>query len=218
MIAVAGDDAAAGPATGLARMVATDGSAAHPFVARLATADTRPHDLADTLHQLGGLHARHPGVIDHVMNGNADPAVRQWLRDAAAAFADERAYLVRLAAAAGPAPSTPGQAAAEGAMTAQRHAIDLLAQSSRPGCALGTATALVLDWPAIRVPLDRAAARLDVEPPPANLPSAQETVRLLDAAADDPARARAITFGVQQLLAQHRGLWDLLDARAHARG
>jgi hypothetical protein len=35
--------------------------------------------------------------------------------------------------------------------------------------------------------------------------------------AGTPATERAITFGAQQLLAQHRGLWSLLDARASAR-
>jgi len=35
--------------------------------------------------------------------------------------------------------------------------------------------------------------------------------------AGPPALERAIMFGVQQLLVQHRGLWDLLEARAEAR-
>jgi hypothetical protein len=33
-----------------------------------------------------------------------------------------------------------------------------------------------------------------------------------------PAMERAISFGAQQILAQHRGLWDLLEARQLARG
>jgi hypothetical protein len=36
-------------------------------------------------------------------------------------------------------------------------------------------------------------------------------------AAGTPAIERAILFGAQQLLVQHRGLWDLLEARAEAR-
>ncbi len=218
MIAVADDDKAAGPAIGLARMVAADGTAAHRFPPRLARGHVPPQDVADALHQLAALHARHPGVIDHVMNGQTDPALQPWLRTAAAAFADERAYLVRLAAAAGPAPSTPGQAAAEAAMAAQRHAIDLLAQSTRPGSAIGTAAALVLEWPAIRLPLDAAASRLGIAPVPSDLPSSDDTLRLLDSLATGPGIVRAMAFGVQQLLAQHRGLWDLLAARAEARG
>lgn len=218
MIAAAGDKRGTGSGEDLARLVAADGTAAHRFPALLARPTVAPQDVADALHQLAALHARHPGVIDHVMNGNTDPVAQPWLRSAAAAFADERAYLVRLAAAAGPAPSTPGQAAAETAMAAQRHAIDLLAQSTRPGSAIGTAAALVLDWPAIRMPLDAAALRLGIVPPDTGLPTPAETVALLDALATGPALVRAMTFGTQQLLAQHRGLWDLLDARAGVRG
>ncbi|MEP9400954.1 DUF6975 family protein [Sphingomonas silueang] len=218
MIAAAGDNAASSPGNGIARMVATDGTAAHRFPARLAERMPPPQDVADTLHQLAGLHARHPGVVGHALRGAAGDLAGPWLRTAAAAFADERGYLVRLAAAAGPAPSTPGHAAAEAAMSAQRHAVDLLAQSARPGCAIGTAAALVLDWPAIRLPLDRAALRLGIEPLESALPTAIETVRLIDLLARDAVPVRAMTFGVQQLLAQHRGLWDLLEARADARG
>ena len=32
-----------------------------------------------------------------------------------------------------------------------------------------------------------------------------------------PSAERAMAFGARQLLAQHRGLWDLLEARASAR-
>jgi hypothetical protein len=35
--------------------------------------------------------------------------------------------------------------------------------------------------------------------------------------ADSPSFERAMSFGAQQLLAQHRGLWDLLEARQAAR-
>jgi hypothetical protein len=35
---------------------------------------------------------------------------------------------------------------------------------------------------------------------------------------DGPAMERAISFGAQQLFSQHRGLWDLLEARCVARG
>ena len=36
--------------------------------------------------------------------------------------------------------------------------------------------------------------------------------------ADGPASERALGFGGEQLLLQHRGLFDLLEARAAARG
>lgn len=217
MTGAASDRVAPGPGIGLARIVEHDGSAAHAYLARLALNNRPLHDLADALHQLGALHARHPGLVDQAMNGIDDPHIRPWLRTAAAAFAGERAYLIRLAAAAGPPPGTPGQAAAEAAMTAQRHAIDLLGASVRPGCALGAAIALVLDWPAIRRSLDMAAARLDIAPAPLDLPTCFETVRMIEAIDGEAPMVRAMTFGMQQLLAQHRGLWALLDARADAR-
>lgn len=217
VMGAASDRTVPGPGIGLARMVDHDGSAAHAYPGRLALDQPPLQDLADTLHQLGALHARHPGVVDQAMNGIDDPRIRPWLRTSAAGFAEERAYLIRLAAAAGPPPGTPGQAAAEAAMTAQRHAIDLLGQSVRPGCALGAAVALVLDWSAIRRPLDSAAIRLGIEPVPLGLPTRIETVRMIEDAGGEAPMVRAMTFGVQQLLAQHRGLWDLLDARADAR-
>ncbi len=217
MIGAASDSAVPGSGIGLARMVERDGSAAHGYPARLAAHDAPLHDLADALHQLGALHARHPGVVDQTMNGIDDPRIRPWLRTAAAAFAEERGYLIRLSAAAGPPPGTPGQAAAEVAMTAQRHAVDLLGQSVRPGCALGAAIALVLDWAAIRRPLDMAAMRLDLPLAPSGLPSCLETVRMIETIDGEAPMVRAMTFGVEQLLAQHRGLWDLLEARAEAR-
>jgi hypothetical protein len=37
------------------------------------------------------------------------------------------------------------------------------------------------------------------------------------AVADTPSFERAMSFGSQQLLAQHRGLWDLLESRQQAR-
>jgi len=50
------------------------------------------------------------------------------------------------------------------------------------------------------------------------LPLAEETATIVAAASESHAIERAMAFGVQQVLAQHRGLWDLLEARASARG
>jgi hypothetical protein len=52
---------------------------------------------------------------------------------------------------------------------------------------------------------------------PSALPHARDSATVLGALADTPAFERAALFGAQQLLAQHRGLWSLLDARAAAR-
>jgi len=139
-----------------------------------------------------------------------------WLDSAAAAFAEERAYLMRIVVAAGPLPSTPGQAACEPAVAGQRHALEMLARSDRNGCALGAALALVLDWRAIRAVIDAAATRFGVPLTPPALPSPRQTMAVVEDAGP-PALERAIMFGVQQLLVQHRGLWDLLEARAEAR-
>lgn len=206
-----------GVAERLARIVLADGSAGHAAPLQLMRADAALRDIADALHQLCTLHGRHPGVVDHAARATGSPIATEWLDSAASAFADERAYLVRVSAAAGPPPGTPGQAAAEAALATQRHAIDLLSRSVRPGCALGAAIGMTLDWPVIRRPLDAAAERLGLEVASCALPPSAQTMRLIEAVAADAPVERAMTFGLQQLLAQHRGLWDLLAARAASR-
>ena len=201
----------------IASLVSADGTVTHPMPRQLAAPQPAVRDLSDAVHALCTLHGRHPGVIDHAIDRNGQSAAQDWLQEAAAAFTAERAYLARLTAAAGPLPSTPGQAESESAVAAQRHALDMLAQSDRTGCATGAAIALVLDWAEIRTTLDIAARRFGVEPPPNQLPDQFETASLVSALAETPAIERAMAFGAQQILAQHRGLWDLLEARASAR-
>ena len=201
----------------IATLVAADGSATHRLPGLLAGPHVAARDLADAVHALCALHGRHPGVIDHAIERNDQPAARDWLYHATAGFINERAYLAGLTAAAGPLPSTPGQAESEAAVAAQRHALDMLAQSDRAGCATGAAVALILDWTSIRRTLDVAARRFGVDPPASTLPDEFETASLVSALADTPAIERAMAFGAQQLLAQHRGLWDLLESRASAR-
>lgn len=198
-------------------LAASDGIAAHPYLLLLAGNREPPRDLADAAHYLCMLHGRHPGVIDHAYAHARIPAERGWLEAAAEAFAAERAYLVRIVAAAGPLPSTPGQAESEAAAVAQRHALDMLAQSDRSGTSFGAALALTLDWSAIRTVLDRAAERLGIEPVPSTLPIAEETVTIVDALVREGGVERALLFGAQQMFAQHRALFDLLEARAGAR-
>lgn len=207
-----------GASGALTALVAGDGSDSHPYLAHLARAAVPLRDLADLAHQICLLHARHPDLFELAAAQSRQPAAAEWHAHAVAGFAAERAYLVRLVAAAGPMPSTPGQAASETAITAQRHALDMLARSDRNGCADGTAIALALDWPAIRAVLDILALRLGLEPPPGDLPPAFETATVIDVLATALPVERAMMFGAQQMLAQHRGLIDLLDARASARG
>jgi hypothetical protein len=201
----------------IAALVAADGSATHPMPRVLRDAHAPMRDLSDAVHGLCMLHGRHPGAIDFALAGNQQPVAGAWLAEAADGFAAERAYLAQLTAAAGPLPSTPGQAESEAAIVAQSHALDTLAQSGRTGCALGAAVALILDWRSIRRLLNDAALRFGVLAPPLLLPLDADTMAVVGAVAETAAIDRAMGFGAQQLLAQHRGLWDLLDARKSAR-
>ncbi len=201
----------------MGQLVASDGSANHPYLQRLAENIEPMRDLSDAVHYICLLHGRHPGVIDHALEHARVSLERDWIEAAAEAFAAERAYLVRIVAAAGPLPSTPGHAESEAAAAAQRHALDMLAQSDRAGCATGAALALAIDWSTIREVLDAAADRLGIDPPPLTLPLPEETVSVVDALVREGAIERAMLFGAQQMFAQHRGLWGLLEARASAR-
>lgn len=202
--------------------VHADGSFGHAYAAR-ASHDARAGDalaltdLADAAYYLCLLHGRHPGVIDYAATRSADNAARRWLVQAADAFAAERAYLTQVTVAVGPAPSTAGQSDCEATVSQQRHALDMLAQSDRRGCAMGAAMALALDWRAVRQILDMAAIRAGVEPAPCTLPDRAATLDVARAIGGDEGVDRAIQFGARQLLAQHRGLWDLLSARADLR-
>lgn len=198
-------------------LVATDGTAAAPYAIRLTRGDARMRDLSDAVHSLCVIHGAFPGLVDDATTGPADDAARDWLRDAAAHVAQERALLARLTAAIGPSPSTPNQAAAEAAVLGQRRALEMLAQSGRDGCALGTAYAFALDWAAVRRVLDGCAHRLGIDVSGGFYGFAVETDAMLGALSVSPAVERAMLFGAQQMLAQHRGLWDLLEARASAR-
>lgn len=206
----------------LEALVAADGTAAHAYANRAGASVARDSllslgDLADGAYYLCLLHGRHPGVIDHAATRSADNAARAWLIEAADSFATERAYLTQVSVAVGPAPSTAGQADCETTVGQQRHALDMLAQSDRRGCAMGAAMALVLDWRAVRHILDMAAIRAGMEPHRCTLPERAATLEVARAIGGDDVVDRAIQFGARQLLNQHRGLWDLLAARADVR-
>lgn len=201
----------------LAALIDADGSAGQPVIAKLAARDAPVRDLVDAVHCLCLLHGRHPGVIEYAQGRAVDPVAEAWLAEAVAGFTAERGFLVRLVAAAGPLPSTPGQAETEAAIAGQRHALDMLVGSERPGCAIGAAMALVLDWPACRRVLDAAATRIGIDVPASELPTAQDSATVLGALAEHGTFERAALFGAQQMLAQHRGLWALLESRTAAR-
>jgi len=203
----------------LARVEA-QGCADHPHRLALLSAGgpTANRDLADCIHLFCSLYGRYPGLIEIALNNCPAGPVRDWLREASDAYERERLYLVRLTASVGPLPSTPGAAETEATLVSQRHAIETLAKSERNGCALGAATALMGDWPAVRAVLDRAGDRIGMQKPVLTLPDPDSIIRVIGDGTDGLASERALGFGGEQLLLQNRGLFDLLEARAHARG
>jgi hypothetical protein len=202
-----------------AARVAAHGLGAHRHAAKLAIAagPEAARDLADAVHLLCALYGRHPGLVELALGHVAPGPVRDWLIEASNAFERERLYLVRLTAAVGPLPSTPGSGETESVLGQQRHALETLALSERRGCALGATTALVSDWATLRRVLDRAAARMGVDVPACTLPATDAVAAVITAGIDGLAAERALGFGAEQLLLQNRGLFDLLEARAAAR-
>ncbi len=174
-------------------------------------------DIADIAHFLCILHGRHPGVVDHAATKTADVAAREWLVAAMDGFSAERAFLTRLTVAAGPISGVRTEDQSNATVLAQRKALEMLSQSDRNGCALGASFALVLDWQAIRPLLEQVAIKLGVEPRSVALPSVDSTNLLNTELSQSSAVERAINFGADQILTQHRGLWQLLEARRNAR-
>ncbi|HEX5237243.1 MAG TPA: hypothetical protein VFW39_02105 [Sphingomicrobium sp.] len=200
--------------------VAGEGCGRHAHINSLLEASGRHsgRDLADAVHLLCSLHGHYPGLIEIALQRCPKGEAGDWLSRASDAFERERLYLVRLTAAVGPMPSTPGAAETEASLLAARHALETLATSERDGCALGAATALVGDWWPIRRVLDRAATRAGTETPPPSLPDEASVVAVIEISSASPASGRALAFGGEQMLLQHRALFDLLEARAEARG
>jgi hypothetical protein len=208
------------PATDIVtQLVKAEGTGSHLYAASVELLSGRfaTRNLADAVHYLCTLHGRHPGVVDHAAVRTAREAARKWILQAVEGFTVERSYLTKLAVAAGPLPSTPGQAESEAAVIGQRHALEMLAQSDREGCAIGAAIGLVLDWRGVRGLLNVAADRLGVAIAECTLPSPESSHDLVVALSESPAVERAMAFGGAQLIGQHRGLWDLLEARQLAR-
>jgi hypothetical protein len=200
--------------------VASEGCARHPYLNSLLEASGRHwgRDLADAVHLLCSLHGHYPGLMEIALQRCPKGPIQDWLNRASEGFERERLYLVRLTSAVGPMPSTPGAAETETSLVSARHALETLAMSERSGCALGAATALVGDWWPVRRLLDRAAARVGTESPAPSLPDEASVLAIIDRGTETPASQRALGFGGEQLLLQHRALFDLLEARAEARG
>lgn len=201
----------------LAALAAMEGSGREPWALALASSSATTRDLADAVHCWCSLHARYPGVLDLIQARSRGRIADAWLTQAAVGFSQERDELVRLMVAAGPLPSTPGQAQTDMAITAQRHALDMLAASDRAGCPIGAAAALILDWGAARAVFVTAADRLGIDLPTLALPAPADSRAAILSLAENTAFDRAALFGASQVLAQHRALWQLLQARAEAR-
>ncbi|WP_294391706.1 hypothetical protein [uncultured Sphingomonas sp.] len=204
----------------LVALAAAEGSASHPYTHsyELNADPLANRNLADVLHLLAMLHGPQPGLIETAAERNVLPEAERWFKQTAIAFAAERQFLAQLIVSAGPAPSTPGEAETAAAIMDQRHAMEVIASSDRFGCALGATVALMFDWEAIRAVLDTAAARIGIEAPDMLFPDESETIEILASLTPQPRLDRTLSFGARQLLVQHRGLWDVLEARAAARG
>jgi hypothetical protein len=203
----------------LVGLAAAEGSASHPYTHsyELNADPLATRNLADVLHLLSMLHGPQPGLIELAAERNVLPEANDWFRHAAAGFANERHYLTQLIVAAGPSPSTPGEADTAAVILDLRRAMDTIVCSDRFGCGIGAIVALILDWQAIRAVLDTAAARIGIHAPASQLPTEAATAHVLASLPPHPRLDRSLSFGARQMLIQHRGIWDLLEARKDAR-
>jgi hypothetical protein len=203
----------------LTSLVAGEGSATHAWLhsAELNAGADATRNLSDMLHLLTMLHGPQPGLVELVAEHNIWPGGDAWLAQAARGFANERGNLGSLIVAAGPVPSTPGEASTVSAILAQRQAMATIARSDRFGCAIGAVVGLVLDWMPIRATMETAAERLGVPFTAIRLPSEEETAYLLSTMPDKERLERTLVFGARQMMLHHQCLLDLLATRASAR-
>ncbi len=194
------------------------GSSQHPHQQRLKADGVIGLNsaLLDAVHHIVLIHGRFPGLFEEARR-NSPPSAEHfgWLRALAAGFSRERLMLAQLLAHS---PSTPAQPTSiEGQLSFEAFGRDILAlsRSERPGCALGAAFALALDWASIRAVLDRASALFEYSAPPTSMPSDEQIFENL--AHVDPDLERAMLFGAKELLLRHERLWAMLEARHWAR-
>lgn len=183
---------------------------------RKSVKDSLPALLADIAHFLNVSHGRFPGVVDHAASKIVDDEARDWLNAATSGFAAERSFLNSLTVAAGPIRRHLDQDKVESLLATQHRSFEMLATSDRKGCPAGAAMAFVLDWQATRPLLDRAAMMLAIAPKMCALPSQSQTIALANALSGHAPVERAMFFGSEQILAQEKGLWQLIAARHQA--
>ena len=183
---------------------------------RSAVKISRPALKADIAHFLNVTHGRHPGIVDHAATKIIEQEAREWLVQSIEAFVLERKFLNQLTVAAGPVHRHVGQDRVNAVVEGQSRSINMLATSDRKGTAVGAAVAFVLDWQATRPLLDRVAISLGIEAPPCALPDPQNSLSLVSDLASSAIIQRAMLFGCEQMLAQQKGLWQLISARHQA--
>lgn len=180
---------------------------------RLPAKAARAALLADIAHFMNISHGRHPGIVDYAAHKIVDDAARKWLVQAIDGVAAERTYLNKLTVTAGPIRRLNGQDKITALIEGQSKNFEMLATSDRQGCPAGAAIAFVVDWHQTRALLDRVALNIGLEAAPVALPSVDDCMMLAEKLDDGAGYRRAMAFGSEQLLAQQRGLWQLLAAR-----
>jgi len=169
--------------------------------------------VADVAHFLNISHGRHPGVVDHAAHKIVDDAARKWLIRSIDAFAVERAFLNALTVAAGPERRHQGENKVAALILAQAKNFKMLATSDRKGCPAGAAIAFSIDWQLSRPLLSAVALHTGLDVPACTLPEINECADLAEKLGATESYRRAMRFGAEQILAQQRGLWQLVAAR-----
>lgn len=177
---------------------------------------SRPALKADIAHFLNLAFGRFPGIVDRASATITDPRLRDWLDQAVTGFGLERAFLNRLTVAAGPIHRQVGQERVTATLESLGRSMDMLATSERAGCAAGASFAFVLDWQSTRTLLEHVGLSLLIEVPHMPLPDAASTLALVEMLSAEPTIQRAMAFGSEQMLAQQRGLWRIIEARHQA--
>lgn len=197
------DEDAESPQAFAREMIDAAGAASrsHPHAARDGAAPTDHPARIEAVHFFTLLHAERPSAATVAAAVDSHP----WVTRFAVQFEADRGWLARATVAAA-APCRIDLTRHEQLVRGQREAMLTLARSDRAGCALGAVAALAADWPAVRAALSREPAR-EIDP---------RIVDAVGAAAVAPSGRRAIGFGVAQMIAIHRTLWDLLEARQAA--
>ena len=179
-------------------------SATHPL-ARALRRDASPgpsldRARADAVHFFALLHVRPPGAAT-----TSAAADSHWATGFAASFSHERRWLADISLIAEPPRPSPDLGRHEALLRDLHSAMTRLVRLERPGAALGALAALAADWPALCAALAGA--------PLAAVPELGMCAAEIAVLAADPATARALRFGADQMAGVHRAVWDLVEAR-----